>query len=329
MNPWFIGMLTISLLNYRNWHDTTQCVQDLVAACSQVEYRILIRDNSESSELPMLRGALSRVGAPISYFESPENLGFARGHNSNFRAVDHGPLDNFLIINNDVRIPHPGIMRSLLEATGPNCLLSCTIRTSELGDVWFAGGRISKLTGDVLVHRNPFTGPQRSTQFLSGCCLLVRCNFFEQIGGFDERFFMYAEDLDFCLRARAVGTEFVVINQSIVHEVGSGEKGTYSDVYLYWNTRNRLIVLREHHLGTAPVSSVYYFLKYGAARTIQLALYSQAPMRQIAIVWRGLWDGFFHRQRPCTVRDKAAYRWRVGSERFDQEAILKTEGNQK
>jgi hypothetical protein len=120
-----------------------------------------------------------------------------------------------------------------------------------------------------------------------------------------------------------------VINQSIIHKVGSGEKGSYSDVYLYWNTRNRLIVLREHHLGISPVNLAYYLFKYGAARTIQLALYSQVPMRQIAMVWRGLWDGFFRAQRPCTAREKAEYRWRTASECFDPEPISKTDGNQK
>jgi GT2 family glycosyltransferase len=322
-------MLTISLLNYRNWHDTVHCVRDLAVACSQLEYRILIRDNSETSEVPMLRGALSGVVASVSYFESPENQGFALGHNNNFRAVDHGPLDTLLVINNDVRIPDAEVMRSLLEASGPNRLVSCTIRTSEHGDVWFAGGRISKITGDLLVDRSLFAGPQLSTQFLSGCCLLIPCNLFERLGGFDERFFMYTEDLDFCLRAGAMGAEFVVTNQSIIHEVGSGEKGSYSDVYLYWNTRNRLIVLRERSLGVAPVNLAYYLLKYGVARTIQLALYSSIPTRQIAIVWQALWDGFFHARRPATGREKAAYQWRAGIERFDQKAALKTDGNRR
>jgi GT2 family glycosyltransferase len=306
-------MLTISTLNYRNWRDTAQLIRDIAAACQRMEYRVLVRDNSETSEVGVLRADLENVGAPVSYFESPDNPGFAGGHNRNFRAVDHAVGDVFLVLNNDIRILDPDLVGSMLRASGPERLVACVIQSSEPGGLWFTGGVVNRLTGDVRVCREPFVGPQRSAEFLTGCCLMVPASLFESLGGFDERFFMYAEDVEFCLRARAVGAEMIVVNHGIVHAVGSGEKGTYSDLYLYWNTRNRLIVLRQHRLGAPLLATGFYWLKYGAARSLQLALRSSSPLRQTGVVWRGLWDGQFHADRRCTAHEKSAYtKWPGG-----------------
>jgi GT2 family glycosyltransferase len=319
-------MLTISTLNYWNWRETAQFIRDLVAICQGLEYRILVRDNSEMSEVEMLQRDLRDIVAPISYFESPENLGFACGHNRNFRAVEHGSGDAFLVINNDVRILDRDVMTSMLQVSGPHRLAACVIQTSEHGDVWFSGGTINRVTGDTNVCRRSFIGPPRSTGFLTGCCLMIAASLFESLGGFDERFFMYAEDLDLCLRARAAGSDLIVVNHCIVHEVGSGEKGTYSDMYLYWNTRNRLIVLRQHRLGIAPIGLGYYLLRYGVARSVQLSVRSQSPVRQIRIVWRGLWDGYFHAHRSCTAHEKSAYKkWSTGIQRFQLVATNATD----
>jgi GT2 family glycosyltransferase len=123
---------------------------------------------------------------------------------------------------------------------------------------------------------------------------MLPASLYQSVGGFDEGFFMYAEDLDLCLRTRSLGAELVVVNHAIVHEVGSGVNGRYSNLYLYENTKNRLVCLRRYRLGCAGVSLVHFVSKYGALRTLQLAMFSPEPMNQIGAAWRGLWDGYFH-----------------------------------
>ncbi len=294
-------MLTISVLNYRNWQATADCVADIGLACKDVEHRILVRDNSEVPETGRLQSALPHPQSDVLYFESPDNPGFGRGHNRNFHAVRHVAGDLFLILNNDVRISDPAAITSMMQACGPKHIVSCVIQNAVQGDVWFSGVAINRVTGDLVGNRKSFKGPSRSTAFVSGCCLLIHSEFYQSLGGFDERFFMYAEDLDLCLRARALGSEAVVVNHRILHQVGSGEKGLYSDLYLYENTKNRMLCLRRHRLGTAPVSIIYFVVKYGVCRSIQLAAHSQAPLRQIRAAWRGLWDGIVQ-TKVCQVQ---------------------------
>jgi GT2 family glycosyltransferase len=150
--------------------------------------------------------------------------------------------------------------------------------------------------------REPLRDSWRSTEFVSGCCLMLPAALYESLGGFDERFFMYVEDLDLCIRARSLGVQIIVVNSSLLHEVGSGQAGQYSNVYLYENTKNRLICLRQHRLGWPGIRIAYFVAKYGAARALQLALFSSKPMEQIGAAWRGLWDGYFHMPE-CRLAD--------------------------
>jgi GT2 family glycosyltransferase len=287
-------MLTISILNYNSYSETEQCIRDLVSVCNDLVYRILVRDNSEASQIQLLQKSLRDISETITYFSSPENPGFGAGHNRNFLAVEHAPDDPFLILNDDVRLSNAQVIHAMLAALTQHRIVSPVIRTGS-GGIWYAGGSVRPLTGDVIVDRTAVQGEHRNTSFISGCCMLVSAELFEKLGGFDELFFMYSEDLDLCLRARALGAELTVISAEIVHKPGSGEKGTYSDLYLYEGTKNRLLCLRRHKLGILPVSIAYAFLKYGVLRTVQLALHSQNPARQTRAAWRGLLHGLLLR----------------------------------
>ncbi|MGI9101550.1 MAG: glycosyltransferase family 2 protein [Terriglobales bacterium] len=292
-------MLTISIINYREVYATAQCVLDLMATCDGLPYRILLRDHSQPLQIEAIRTQLP-VAAPVQYFASPENPGFGAGHNRNFAAVSHAPGDVFAVMNNDVRVSDGEALRAMLEACTANRIVSCTILNSA-GEVWYSGGTINPVTGDLTTRRDRFVSASRSTQFVTGCCLMADAALYRALGGFDERFFMYGEDLDFCLRARAVKAELVVVNRAIIHQVGSGQSGLYSDNYLYENTKNRLLCVRRHRLGWPILRVAYFFLKYGLARAVQLCLRSQRPLQQIRQAWRGLLHGYLRSASPAST----------------------------
>jgi GT2 family glycosyltransferase len=285
-------MLTISILNYRNWQATIRCVQEVAAACASSEFRILIRDNSEEPELELIRGALAEARFRIDYFASPDNPGFGGGHNSNFLEVEHDPTDQFLILNNDIRISDPFCIRAMLDLSREDRIVSCVVRNSRTNDIWFAGGRINSATGDLAILHNELEGDLWETDFVSGCCMMIPVPMFQELGGFDESFFMYGEDLDLCLRARDAGAHMVLVNHSLIHEVGSGQRGHYSDLYLYEGTKNRIRTLKKHKLGLPVLRTAYCVAKYGIARSVQLMFYSSDRGRQIITVWRGIVDGY-------------------------------------
>jgi GT2 family glycosyltransferase len=286
-------VLTISIVNYCGWRDTDQCIRALSTICDQLDYRIIVRDNSEVSEIAFLQDSLRDVPSRVLYFCSGDNGGFGRGHNLNFQAVDHCAEDIFLILNPDIQFPDLGVVARMLEECTGNQILSCAIETAAPKGVWFSGGAVGRISGIPMVSRRRFSSDVRRVDFVTGCCLMIPCTLFAKLGGFDERYFMYSEDVDLCLRAHRIGAEIRVVNTHIVHRVGSGEKGTYSDLYLYEGTKNRLLCMRRHRRGILLLGIACTCLKYGILRTIQLAVYSRSPLSQIRAVWRGILEGAF------------------------------------
>lgn len=286
-------MLTVSIINYRSHRDTEQCIRELAAICRGTDYRIIVLDNSESSQIEAIHLALDGLELPLQCIRSTKNIGFAAGHNMTFHAVRHSEGDAFLILNPDTHLPDPAVISTMLETLSPMRVVSCVIETTRPGEVWFSGGRIGRLTGMPAVSRARFSEAIRPVDFVTGCCMMISTALFKRLVGFDDRYFMYSEDVDLCLRAHRLGAEVVVVNRRIEHKIGSGEKGRYSDLYLYEGTRNRLLCLRRHEIGNHSIGIACTTLKYGVLRTLQLAVFSHHPIRQILATWRGIIDGVF------------------------------------
>jgi GT2 family glycosyltransferase len=283
-------LLTISIINYRNADETARCLGDLEGIGSELPYRVIIRDNSPTPQKGELEDLSRQSKLRVEICYSSDNPGFGRGHNLNFFELKHGSGDQFLILNNDVRIPDLQVIRSMAELCQRGTLASCSIVKGD-GSGWFMGGNISSVTGDLAISREKFSERSRECDFLTGCCLMASVEDFTLLGGFDESFFMYAEDLDLSVRARRAGLTLRVVREEIVHVVGSGERGKYSDLYIYENTKNRLICLRRFRFGPPLVREAYFVAKYGFVRVLQLAIFSSNPVRQIRELIKAFRDG--------------------------------------
>jgi GT2 family glycosyltransferase len=102
----------------------------------------------------------------------------------------------------------------------------------------------------LLVAAGPDVGPMNqplledgSPAFLSGCCLAVRRTAFESVGGFDERFFMYGEDVDLSWKLRGLGRLRRVEDAHFAHDWSDSRKRFSS---LHRHFRHHLVVMRRH-----------------------------------------------------------------------------------
>jgi GT2 family glycosyltransferase len=121
--------------------------------------------------------------------------------------------------------------------------------------IWFAGGRINFWTGrtyhrglrklDLPGHwHDPGGGLPEPVDYLTGCALLVKRECIEKIGLLDERYFMYAEDTDWCWRARQAG--FVCLYQpqaKVWHKVGATAGGPFK---IYHKVRSNFLFFRRY-----------------------------------------------------------------------------------
>jgi len=106
----------------------------------------------------------------------------------------------------------------------------------------------------ALVRRRLFRRHDTRVDWISAAFWLVSAPVFRQLGGFDERFFMYCEDTDFCLRMQLAGFGFKRAGASVVHQArrGSGIEGRH----LAWHLRSLL------RLWTTPVLWRYLVRRY-------------------------------------------------------------------
>lgn len=174
--------------------------------------------------------------------ESAENLGFAAGNNL---LVSEAKGSWILLLNPDA-FPEPDWLEKMIEGRDKYAdasLFGCTQYADGLdgvldgcGDVWhflgvpYRGG-----------YGKSISPPEDGLVFAPcGAVTLVRKGLFEAIGGFDEDYFCYVEDVDLGYRARLAGHLAVQLKAPVVHHLGYGSSGRRSEFATYHGVRNRL-----------------------------------------------------------------------------------------
>ncbi len=243
------------ILCYNGVSDTLACLQSLQAIDYPRErYTILVVDNASSDNTPQ---AVRAAFPTVTVIETGANLGFAAGNNVGLRyALEHG-YDYALLLNNDTEVA-PDFLRILVATAeaDPNIgVVGPTISYYERPDlIWSAGGRIDWRRGASAMYGSgePDTGQYswpRAVDFVTGCALLCKRAVIERAGLLDERFFMYYEETEWCVRvARAGFTILHVPASRVLHKIPLNAR--FDKEYLaYYMTRNRLLFLRATRAG--------------------------------------------------------------------------------
>lgn len=221
------------VLNWNGMAVLERCLASLERAADTSRHRVelLLVDNDSSdgsdrwAEAEHPRWELLRTGA---------NLRYGGGMNAGLeRCLERG-LDYVLLLNNDIQVGR-GMIDPLvddLEAATPRGAASPRIHYFDRPDrIWYAGGKVSSLAR-VTRHRGirrHATGrlmEAGATEYLTGCAIMGKAEFWRETGGFDPEFPFYAEDVDLSLRAREAGWTLRYVPASmILHRVGFASGG--------------------------------------------------------------------------------------------------------
>ncbi len=227
------------VVDYHAESALAQCVDSLVL--NGVEDIVVVENGTPGSTLAALRGR------GVHIVEPGLNLGYGRGVNRGVARVrDH----EFVLISNPDVVVHHGAVAALVAAL------------DELPDVAVVGPQIRRPDGSVYPsHRvfpnfwlaglhallaplwpsNPATRRYRSrhddgsVDWVSGACFMMRRGAFEEVGGFDERYFMFAEDMTLCWDVRQRGWGVEAVDEAVVtHEEGlSRQRATRSMIWAH------------------------------------------------------------------------------------------------
>ncbi len=208
--------------------------------------RVVVVDSFHSdTEREVIRRLAATEGWDL--VEPDSNVGFGIGMNLGVaRARGHG-CEVFLLLNPDVEIDQPTVVALRDQGLSSPRVMVSPLVTRPDGTVWFKGGDIllergRTAAGDGLLR----TG---SIPWLSGACLLVPGPLWQQLGGFDEDFFLYWEDVELSYRCHLLGAGVAVRDDlRVIHSVGGtqGAGRAKSGLYYYYNARNRLLFAAKH-----------------------------------------------------------------------------------
>ncbi|MDX2377464.1 glycosyltransferase family 2 protein [Microbacterium sp. LRZ72] len=179
-----------------------------------------------------------------------ENRGFGGGVNAGAQlALEHG-ADVLVTLNPDAVIDAQALAALIDQArTQPDALVAPRIVTGS-GASWFQGADLYLDDGSVAgAHRRVPGRPRR--EWLTGACLAVSAALWRRVGGFDEDYFLYWEDIDLSHRVLDAGGRLVIADVRAVHDEGQTHEDARagrakSETYYYYNVRNRLMYAGKH-----------------------------------------------------------------------------------
>ena len=295
--------ISVLLVTYNSGRHIDACLGSLRVALQGIDSEVLVHDNGSSDD------TLRRLEAypDVVVSAGTTNLGFAAACNL-LGGRSQGRYLWFL--NPDTEV-HPSTVRNLLAAAGarPEAGLYGARTVTPEGRTVLASAQghmtlwslLCFATGlSTLLPSRRWTDPEslpgwdrtesRPVPALSGGALMINRDAWVRLGGFDTRYFMYAEDIDLCLRASRAGfSPFFVAEAVVRHEVGGSSsaggklvllhRGKATYVQKLWPAWKARIGIRLLIIGVA--------IRAIAGR---LGLFPSAPDRSPASAWQEAWQ---------------------------------------
>ena len=267
-----VPRLSIVIVSYNSRDDLEACLESLTGNRAAVDHEISVVDNAS----PDGTAAAVRARWPaVRVLDAGGNLGFAAANNIGIRQT-FGEL--LLLLNPDTIVP-PGAIDTLVAvldrhpeaaAVGPRLVdangrmeLSFGRMISPLAELRqkvLVAGHAKRVPG-ISHYVESLTRRERSVDWVSGACLLVRRADAEAVGLFDERYFIYTEDVDFCAALRARGRRVLFTPDAAITHLRGRSAATARSATRQAYRRSQLAFYAKHHPGWVPFLRVYLRLR--------------------------------------------------------------------
>ncbi len=258
--------LSICIVNWNTRDDLEQALSSVLLASLGLAREVVVVDNASRDQSAEM---VARRFPQVQLVRSEVNLGFARGYNL---AVSRTSGRYLLILNPDT-ITRPGAPEALVRfldthprvgAVGPRLLnrdgslqfscrrfprpLAALFRNTPLGK-WFPRNRYTR----EYLMTDCDHATECCVDWISGAAMGIRRETWEQVGGFDEGFFMYAEDMDWCWRARRAEWDISYLpTAEVMHCIGRSSDQV--PVRMVWQFhRSMARFYRKHYAPGWPV----------------------------------------------------------------------------
>ena len=263
--------LSIVIVSYNARAHLERCLASLQAHPPASSFEVVVVDNASTDGSAEAAAAF----AGVRVIRSATNTGFSVANNIGIEATSGAHI---LLLNSDTTVP-PGAINALLErlgrepdvaVVGPRLVDGQGRPELSFGPMitpfneWRQGRLVHGLaSGDaaVVAQVEAMTRVEQRPDWVSGACLLVGRADAEAVGLLDERYFLYAEDVDFCAALRGLGRRILFTpDAQVVHLRGaSGRSRPAATERAY--RESQLAFYAKHHPRWVPVLRVYLRLR--------------------------------------------------------------------
>jgi GT2 family glycosyltransferase len=254
--------VSIIIASFNTRVDLERCLDALHRTPPSSSHEIVVVDNGSTDG----SADAARRWAAVRVFEAGANLGFARATNIGIRESRGA---NLLLLNSDTIVP-PGALDRLLgeldlnpdvAVVGPRLVNAAAVAELSFGRMI---GPLNEWRQKRLARSPELESLTRQRQFpdwVSGACLLVRRADAEAVGGLDERFFMYTEDVDFCAAIRRRGRRVLFAPQIEVIHVRGRSVASAPEATRIAYRRSQIAFYEKHHPAWAPFLKLYLLIR--------------------------------------------------------------------
>lgn len=256
-----MAKIDIIIVNWnagRQLYDCLKSIPDLNTGGFKLN-RVVVVDNASTDN--SING-LENLALPLEIIRNNENIGFAAACN---KGAKNSKVDYLLFLNPDTKLFNDSLTEPLIymEKLENKRVGICGIQlVDEKGIVQYTCARfptlvhfISKMLGLNQLFPKLFFShymtewnhkENKIVDHVMGAYFLVRHSLFKELGGFDERFFVYLEDLDFSLRAYKAGWKSAFLSKSKVYHKGGGTSEKIKARRLFYSLRSRILYGYKH-----------------------------------------------------------------------------------
>lgn len=231
-SPYSSPAVTVSIVSHGQLELVRPLLEQLDRFSRALTAKVVLTLNIPEPDL--LAGA--SWGFEIERIENAVPLGFGANHN---QAFDRCATPWFLVLNPDIRFDRDVLAPLIAQAAPDSGLL--TPRILEPGKSEPEQHRAIITPLEILRRRRPDYVRPLVPDWIPGLFMLFRSEAYRQVGGFDERFFMYGEDFDICARTRLAGWKLQVAEDlTALHDARRASRTSLR--HLYWHVTSLLKV---------------------------------------------------------------------------------------
>ncbi len=248
--------VAIIVLHFGDKENTLECLKSISKIKSTQNIKVFVIDNGTNT---LKEENIRKILPKFELISNRSNLGFAAGNNIGIKRALETDIEFIIFLNNDI-VVYADILEKLITPFYMDKKIGITggviAYFNNPKKIWFCGGKLNK-TFCFTRHpkMNRFIDKKLKegvVDFVSGAVMMVKREVFKKIGYFNKDYFLYWEDVDFCIRAQNNGYKSYVVNRLIAkHKVSatSGIKGTnkLSATRAYYYARNPFIFMKRNN----------------------------------------------------------------------------------